>query len=53
METNHMTALRRNELIRACDIVNQEPDIKAIEQEFDALTDEIAEPWEPGDLSQA
>ena len=39
-------AAREKRLIRACEIVNQDPDIKAIEQEFDALHDEIAEPWE-------
>ena len=37
---------REKRLIRACEIVNQDPDIKAIEKEFDALQDEIAEPWE-------
>jgi hypothetical protein len=33
------------ELIRACEVANQDPDILAIEREGDALRDEIAEPW--------
>jgi len=37
---------REQQLIRACEIANQEPDLKAVEMEFDALRDEIPEPWE-------
>ena len=39
-------AEREKRLIRACDIVNEDPEIRKIEKEFDALTDEITEPWE-------
>ena len=39
-------AQREKRLIRACEIVNEDPEVKEIEKEFDALTDEIAEPWE-------
>ncbi len=39
-------AERERRLIRACEIANQDPELREIEQEFDALTDEIAEPWE-------
>ena len=41
-------AQREKRLIRACEIVNADPDIKEIEKEFDALKDEIREPWEDG-----
>lgn len=41
-------AQREKRLIRACEIVNADPDIKEIEKEFDALEDEITEPWEDG-----
>jgi hypothetical protein len=33
------------QLARACEIANQDPDVTAIEQEFDSLPSEIAEPW--------
>jgi hypothetical protein len=39
-------AERERRLIRACEIANQDPGLREIEQEFDALTDGIAEPWE-------
>jgi metal-responsive CopG/Arc/MetJ family transcriptional regulator len=39
-------AERDQRLIRACEIVNKDPEVRKIEKEFDALTDEIAEPWE-------
>jgi hypothetical protein len=32
-------------LARACDIANQDPDVAEIEHDFDALRDELAEPW--------
>jgi hypothetical protein len=32
---------RNRHLIRACNIVNQDPDVREIENEFDALQDEI------------
>jgi hypothetical protein len=37
---------RERRLIRACEIVNRDPAVRGIEEEFDALKDGIAEPWE-------
>jgi len=37
---------REKRLIRACEIANADPGVREIEEEFDALTDEITEPWE-------
>lgn len=37
---------REKRLIRACEIVNADPDVRAMEEEFDALNDPISEPWE-------
>lgn len=37
---------REKRLIRACEIANSDPGVREIEEEFDALTDEITEPWE-------
>jgi hypothetical protein len=37
---------REKRLIRACEIVNADPDVRAIKEEFDALNDPISEPWE-------
>ncbi len=41
------TKLRESEeaLIRACQVANDDPDVLAIEQEWDALSDNVAEPW--------
>lgn len=39
-------AEREKQLIRACEIANQDPDLREIEREFDALTDAVQEPWE-------
>ncbi len=39
-------AEREKQLIRACDIVNRDPGVREIEREFNALQDEIIEPWE-------
>ena len=39
-------AEREKRLIRACEIVNRDPGVREIEGEFDALQDEIIEPWE-------
>ena len=36
---------RERQLMRACDIANQDPDVGEIEAEFDALSDQISEPW--------
>lgn len=32
-------------LIRACDAANQDLDVAEIERDFDAISDEMAEPW--------
>jgi hypothetical protein len=32
-------------LIRACEIANQDLDVAEIEREFDAIGDEMSEPW--------
>ena len=39
-------AEREKRLIRACEIVNRDPCVRQIEEELDALQDEIIEPWE-------
>ena len=39
-------AEREKLLIRACEIVNQDSDVREIEEESDKLDDEITEPWE-------
>ena len=39
-------AEREKRLIRACEIANQEPDLREIEREFDNLNDAMPEPWE-------
>jgi hypothetical protein len=39
-------AEREKRLILACDIANQDPEVREIELEFDALTDAMPEPWE-------
>lgn len=33
------------ELVRACEIANQDLDAAEIERDFDAIRDEMAEPW--------
>jgi hypothetical protein len=37
---------REKRLILACEIANQDPELREIEKEFDALMDELPEPWE-------
>jgi len=32
-------------LARACDVANASEDIRAVEDEFDAISTDIAEPW--------
>jgi hypothetical protein len=32
-------------LIRACEIANQDLDVAELEKEFEAITDEMVEPW--------
>jgi hypothetical protein len=34
-----------NALVRACLAANESPDVLAIEKEWDAISDRIAEPW--------
>ena len=41
-----MTRDREAALVRACEIANEDPAIREVEEEFDALQDEIKEPWE-------
>ena len=36
---------RDQELIRACEVANRDPEVQAIEKEFDAFCDEIRQPW--------
>ena len=38
-------AERDREIVEACEIANADPEVEAIEKEFDALPGEIAEPW--------
>jgi len=38
-------AERERRLIRACEIANQDSQVRQIEQEFDSLTDAMPEPW--------
>ena len=38
-------AERERQLVRACEIANRDPEVRAIEIEFDSLPGEIAEPW--------
>ena len=33
------------EMIRACEMANQDLDVSEIEKEFDGIGDEMAEPW--------
>jgi hypothetical protein len=39
-------AEREKRLILACEIANQDPEVREIEREFDALTDAMPEPWD-------
>jgi ubiquinone biosynthesis protein UbiJ len=36
---------REKLLARACEVANRVRDVRAIERDFDALADEILEPW--------
>ena len=36
---------RDKDLIHACEIANQDPDVAAIERGSDGIGDEMAEPW--------
>jgi hypothetical protein len=37
--------MQDDELARACDLANQNEDILSLEREFDAISGDIAEPW--------
>jgi metal-responsive CopG/Arc/MetJ family transcriptional regulator len=39
-------AEREKRLISACEIANEDSEVREIEREFDALTDAMPEPWE-------
>jgi len=41
----HRLKAQDEELAAACDIANQDPDVLRIEREFNAISDDIAEPW--------
>jgi hypothetical protein len=45
MPRRKMTKTATEQLIRACEAANRDPDVLAIEREMDALNDEITEPW--------
>jgi hypothetical protein len=47
--------LRDEALTRACDIANRDEDVVAIERELDAISSDVAEPWNkaPGWLSRS
>jgi len=38
--------VRQTRLIQACRIANRNPAIRVAERDWDALTDEIVEPWD-------
>lgn len=46
-------AEREKRLIQACEIANQDPEVREIEREFDALGDAMSEPWEHADREDA
>jgi hypothetical protein len=39
-------AVREKWLIRACEIANEDLEVREIEKELDGLMDKIPEPWE-------
>jgi hypothetical protein len=44
---------QENQLIAACEIANADPDVLALEREFDALPAEVTEPWLHADAPQS
>jgi hypothetical protein len=42
---NEKLSLRDRHLVEACRIANNDTEVHAIEKEFDAITEEAAEPW--------
>ena len=45
MNTSSTKPDRERRLIEACEIANEDPQIREIERDFDALLDPIDEPW--------
>ena len=41
-------AERERRLIQACEVANQDSQVREIELDFDAITDAMPEPWEDG-----
>jgi len=46
-------AEREKRLIRACELANDDPGVREIEEEFDNLTDALSEPWEHAGVEDA
>jgi hypothetical protein len=46
-------AERDKRLIQACEIANQDPDLREIERDFDGIVDAMPEPWEDNSRSDA
>ena len=46
MPYNSDRTSREKRLAEACEIANQDPELREIEEELDSLTDEIPELWE-------
>jgi hypothetical protein len=44
---------RERQLIRACEVANHDPEVRAIETEFASLPDEMVEPWSGGSEEKA
>ena len=42
---NEKLSARERLLVEACRTANNDPEVRAIEKEFDAITDEAGEPW--------
>ncbi|MGH9431468.1 MAG: hypothetical protein ACRD3T_07980 [Terriglobia bacterium] len=36
---------RERQLIISCEVANRDPEVRAIEKEFDRITSDISEPW--------
>jgi len=42
---NEKLSARARHLVEACRIANNDPEVRAIEKEFDAITEDAAGPW--------
>lgn len=42
---NRYVTSREKRLIRACEMANQDTEVREIENEFDSLMDELPYPW--------